>query len=246
MKSRLLYAVLGALALTTPATAQTNPTVYGSVVFGHEWEDMEAPPYGLYSMPADNGNAIKLEVRNDAIKANGGGVYVDGMYYLVDFTRYEFEQVVTFRTFDTKNNWKLINEQTGHTNCAGLAGVGDGGVVGADHIPIHQRHGQTSRNGAGNGCDGVDYRKRHRHTRFGRFRCRRRHGKRKNERQRQKQRRHFLIGFHRVTAPPLTRGRQYGASAPYSACDLLAVAECCDRDRAICVAELRRFQQCEG
>ena len=78
MKSRLLYAALGALALTTPVTAQTNPTVYGSVVFGHEWEDMEAPPYGLYSMPADNGNAIKLEVRNDAIKANGGGVYVDG------------------------------------------------------------------------------------------------------------------------------------------------------------------------
>lgn len=112
MKSRLLYAALGALALTTPATAQTNPTVYGSVVFGHEWEDMEAPPYGLYSMPADNGNAIKLEVRNDAIKANGGGVYIDGMYHLVDFTRYEFEQVVTFRTFDTKNNWKLINEQT--------------------------------------------------------------------------------------------------------------------------------------
>lgn len=112
MKSRLLYAALGALALTTPVTAQTNPTVYGSVVFGHEWEDMEAPPYGLYSMPADNGNAIKLEVRNDAIKANGGGVYIDGMYHLVDFTRYEFEQVVTFRTFDTKNNWKLINEQT--------------------------------------------------------------------------------------------------------------------------------------
>ena len=27
--------------------------------------------------------------------------------------------------------------------------------------------------------------------------------------------------------------------------DLLAVAECCDRDRAICVAELRRFQQCQ-
>lgn len=98
MKSRLLYAALGALALTTPVTAQTNPTVYGSVVFGHEWEDMEAPPYGLYSMPADNGNAIKLEVRNDAIKANGGGVYIDGMYHLVDFTRYEFEQVVTFRT----------------------------------------------------------------------------------------------------------------------------------------------------
>lgn len=112
MKSRLLYAALGALALTTPVTAQTNPTVYGSVVFGHEWEDMKAPPYGLYSMPADNGNAIKLEVRNDAIKANGGGVYIDGMYHLVDFTRYEFEQVVTFRTFDTKNNWKLINEQT--------------------------------------------------------------------------------------------------------------------------------------
>lgn len=37
MKSRLLYAALRALALTTPVTAQTNPTVYGSVVFGHEY-----------------------------------------------------------------------------------------------------------------------------------------------------------------------------------------------------------------
>ena len=27
--------------------------------------------------------------------------------------------------------------------------------------------------------------------------------------------------------------------------DLLAVAECCDRDRAIHIAEFRRFQQCQ-
>ena len=113
MKSNLIYAALGALALSMPAAAQSNPTIYGSVVFGHLWEDMgDEAPYGLYSVPADNGDAVKMEVRSNDIKANGGGVYVDGMYYLVDFSRYNTEQVVTFRTFDTTANWKLINEQT--------------------------------------------------------------------------------------------------------------------------------------
>lgn len=95
-----------------PATADTQPTVYGSVVFGHNWEDMgDNTPYGLYSVPSNDGNSIKLEVRSNNIKANGGGVYVDGRYYLVDFSRYNYDGTVSFRVFDVDNDWKLVSEQ---------------------------------------------------------------------------------------------------------------------------------------
>lgn len=112
MRKGFIYAALGALAMSSPAAAQSSTKIYGSVVFGHLWEDMEEPPYGLYSVPTDNGDNVSIEVRSNDIKANGGGVYVDGMYYLVDYSRYDAEQTVTFRAFDTTHNWKLVNEQS--------------------------------------------------------------------------------------------------------------------------------------
>ena len=111
MKSLLLAALLGT-ALVSPSTAATEPTIYGSVVFGHQWEDMgDNAPYGLYSMPANDGSSVRLEVRNNSIKANGGGVYVDGRYYLVDFSRYNYDGTVCFRTYDTEKDWKLVSER---------------------------------------------------------------------------------------------------------------------------------------
>lgn len=49
MKSFLLSLALGAIG-STAAYGQTQPTIYGSVVFGHLWEDMgDNAPYGVYT-----------------------------------------------------------------------------------------------------------------------------------------------------------------------------------------------------
>ena len=111
MKSFLLSAVIGACAFTTPAAADTLPTIYGSVIFGHQWESMSDVPYGMYSIPADNGKAVSLMQRSNDLKANGGGVYVDGRYYLVDFTPFNIDHTVAFRVYDADNDWKLLSEK---------------------------------------------------------------------------------------------------------------------------------------
>ena len=109
---------LSAIALTTlglgcasMAHAQAQPVVYGSVVFGHGWEDMEKAPYGIYSMPANDGSKIAPVKLDDKLTAFGGGVYVDGRYYMVDYTPYNYDGTVSFRIYDVENGWKLLSEK---------------------------------------------------------------------------------------------------------------------------------------
>lgn len=109
---------LSAIALTTlglgcalMAQAQAQPVVYGSVVFGHGWEDMERAPYGIYSMPANDGSAIAPVKLDDKLTAFGGGVYVDGRYFMVDYTPYNYDGTVSFRIYDVENGWKLLSEK---------------------------------------------------------------------------------------------------------------------------------------
>lgn len=111
MKSFLLSLALGAIG-GTAAYGQTQPTIYGSVVFGHLWEDMgDNAPYGVYSLPANNASALSQVKLDNKIKAYGGGVYVDGHYYLVDYTPYETDRTVAFRIFDVEKDWKLVSEK---------------------------------------------------------------------------------------------------------------------------------------
>ena len=109
-KVKHLLFTVGASVLSLSANAATNPTLYGSVVFGHGWEDMEAAPFGIYSVPTDGTSAVtpvKLDVN---LTAFGGGVYVDGRYYLVDYSPYNYSGVVDFRVYDVDNGWKLLEQ----------------------------------------------------------------------------------------------------------------------------------------
>lgn len=110
MKSLFLTLALGALSIT--ANSQTQPTVYGSVVFGHQWESMgDNAPYGVYSLPANDASSLKQVKLDSKIKAIGGGVYVDGHYYLIDYSPYNNGGKVAFRIYDVEKDWKLISEQ---------------------------------------------------------------------------------------------------------------------------------------
>lgn len=110
MKQLLLTLALGTLSMT--AAAQAQPTIYGSVVFGHQWEDMgDKAPYGVYSLPADNASQLSQVKLDSRIKALGGGVYVDGHYYLVDYSPYNYDGSVAFRIYDADNGWKLVSEK---------------------------------------------------------------------------------------------------------------------------------------
>ena len=111
---RPLLFTLALGALTASAQAQQStalPDIYGSVVFGHGWEDMgDSAPYGIYSVPPTDGNAIKLVKAGKQYHAIGGGVYVDGRYYLVDYSTLQTEGAVYFRTYDVNDGWKLLRE----------------------------------------------------------------------------------------------------------------------------------------
>lgn len=110
MKSLLL--ALGLTTLSMGVSAQTQPTIYGSVVFGHLWEDMgDKAPYGVYSLPANDASKMSSVCLDSKIKALGGGVYVDGHYYLVDYSPYENERTVAYRIYDVDKGWKLVSEQ---------------------------------------------------------------------------------------------------------------------------------------
>ena len=105
-----LFFVLGASLLSIHAVAATQPTVYGSVVFGHGWEDMQAAPFGIYSVPTDGTSKVTPVKIDNNLTAFGGGVYVDGRYYLVDYSPYNYTGEVDFRVYDVDNGWKLLEE----------------------------------------------------------------------------------------------------------------------------------------
>ncbi len=110
----LFTLALGALAPSLRAQQSTAlPDVYGSVVFGHGWEDMgDSAPYGIYSVPPTDGSAIKLVKAGKQYHAIGGGVYVDGRYYLVDYSTLQTDGAVYFRTYDVNNGWTLLSEKS--------------------------------------------------------------------------------------------------------------------------------------
>lgn len=109
----LFTLALGAFAASAQAQQSAAlPDIYGSVVFGHGWEDMgDNAPYGIYSVPPTDGSAIKLVKAGKQYHAIGGGVYVDGRYYLVDYSTLQTEGAVYFRTYDVADGWKLLREE---------------------------------------------------------------------------------------------------------------------------------------
>lgn len=60
MMKKSLFLTLAIASACGSAFAQTQPTIYGSVIFGHGWEDMGSDaPFGIYSLPANDATQIK-------------------------------------------------------------------------------------------------------------------------------------------------------------------------------------------
>lgn len=107
-----LFLTLAIASACGSAFAQTQPTIYGSVIFGHGWEDMGSEaPFGIYSLPANDATQMKSVKLDDNLSAFGGGVYVDGRYYMVDYSPYDYNGTVSFRVYDVDAGWRLIEER---------------------------------------------------------------------------------------------------------------------------------------
>lgn len=107
-----LFLTLAIASACGSAFAQTQPTIYGSVIFGHGWEDMGSEaPFGIYSLPANDATQMKSVKLDDNLSAFGGGVYVDGRYYMVDYSPYDYNGTVSYRVYDVDAGWRLIEER---------------------------------------------------------------------------------------------------------------------------------------
>lgn len=112
MMKKSLFLTLAIASACGSAFAQTQPTIYGSVIFGHGWEDMGSEaPFGIYSLPANDATQMKSVKLDDNLSAFGGGVYVDGRYYMVDYSPYDYDGTVSFRVYDVDAGWRLIEER---------------------------------------------------------------------------------------------------------------------------------------
>lgn len=107
--------LLAGVILMTPAMVQAQktdvPDLYGSVIFAIGWEDRPDAPYGIYSIKGGNGAEPENIVTANKLKANGGGVYADGLYHIVNYEEYIDGYSVFYRVYDVNKGWKLICEQ---------------------------------------------------------------------------------------------------------------------------------------
>lgn len=106
---KLFLPLLFAFGIAAPVVAQTGsgglPTVYGSVIFGLKWEQMENPPYGVYAVSPEDGAGIEAVIASPHLKANGGGVYADGTYYAINYETDATGTDAWLRAYDVENGW---------------------------------------------------------------------------------------------------------------------------------------------
>ena len=102
---------LALAASVTTAVAQDVPTIYGSVIYATGWQDMANAPYGIYAIDGGNASQPRAVRINPSLFANGGGVYVDGLYHMVQHQTYADGLSIALRTYDVNNDWRLVREQ---------------------------------------------------------------------------------------------------------------------------------------
>lgn len=100
------------------AQQKALPELYGSVIFAYGWQDMRDAPYGMYRLLPDDAASLTPEHIDPKLRANGGGVYIDGLYHLVSYQAYADGIEVWLRTYDADNGWTLVRENNVNTtNC---------------------------------------------------------------------------------------------------------------------------------
>ena len=95
---------LALAASVTTAVAQDVPTIYGSVIYATGWQDMANAPYGIYAIDGGDASQPRAVRINPSLFANGGGVYVDGLYHMVQHQTYADGLSIALRTYDVNND----------------------------------------------------------------------------------------------------------------------------------------------
>lgn len=96
----------GTLMAQTPAL----PKIFGSVIFGLKWEQMQTPPYGVYSISPGKAYAVDAVALDNQLKVNGGGTYADGLYYTISYSDDDVVRGATMRVFDVADNFKKVRQ----------------------------------------------------------------------------------------------------------------------------------------
>lgn len=79
------------------------PTLYGCMIYNNSWEEY-AEEFGVYSFPAAANTSFTPVETNLWLRANGGGVYVNGVFYCVRYIVYDNEiSAKHFLSFDTES-----------------------------------------------------------------------------------------------------------------------------------------------
>lgn len=90
--------------------------IYGSLEWSDNWssdDDDYYAPYGIYRLPINGGDGVRVVRRNESLHANGGGVLKNGKYYFIICynslwgTKFPYLSVA-----DTENSWQPVGEET--------------------------------------------------------------------------------------------------------------------------------------
>ena len=86
--------------------AQQVPVVYGTVIANMQGDTTQ---YGLYSIStAKNSKLTKITEAPSGIIANGGGIYLDGVYRFVNYNIWT--EATTYYEYETKT-WKQLKKE---------------------------------------------------------------------------------------------------------------------------------------
>lgn len=87
-------------------TAGDGVTIYGSVIFGASWTNDNSPS-GMYSFPASANTTLTSLMIGSNFEANGGGVYVDGKYHMVNYMDIFGFIIANYHIYNTET-WETI------------------------------------------------------------------------------------------------------------------------------------------
>ena len=82
--------------------------IYGDVIFASNWTEENAPA-GIYSFPASPNTTMEAVAINDALQANGGGVYVNGKFHFTYYMEFFGMIFANYYVYNTET-WEVETE----------------------------------------------------------------------------------------------------------------------------------------
>lgn len=88
--------------------------IYGSLDWSDNWstdDDDYYVAYGIYTLPINGSDGVKVKRRNDKLHANGGGVYKDGKYYFIICYNSLWGNKFPYLSVADTENWNLVVDE---------------------------------------------------------------------------------------------------------------------------------------